>query len=151
MSLLFASCYFIRRFVHRVEGSRELTPESVKELQAFSMPRLMFPSGLQAALLLLVLIVTLVSEVNSALFVKNIPYVLLSTCFFVEYAVLFAYVAAHGHAPCSWGCCLFGHIFSHSVGGEVRAYRIRGNWIWPHFRSLLSLIALLGAFTFSPK
>ncbi|VDM27486.1 unnamed protein product [Hydatigera taeniaeformis] len=39
-----------------------MTAESVKELRAFSLLRLMFPSGLQVALLLLALMVTLVSE-----------------------------------------------------------------------------------------
>ncbi|KAL5111414.1 hypothetical protein TcWFU_008896 [Taenia crassiceps] len=56
------SCYFISRFVHCVEENRDLTVESVKQLQTFSLPRLMFPSGLQTALSFLILVVTLVSE-----------------------------------------------------------------------------------------
>ncbi|VDK36652.1 unnamed protein product [Taenia asiatica] len=62
LSRVVYSCYFISRFVHRVEENRDLTVESVKQLRAFSLTRLMFPSGLQTALSLLILIVTLVSE-----------------------------------------------------------------------------------------
>ncbi|KAL5968795.1 hypothetical protein TSMEX_003472 [Taenia solium] len=62
LSRVVYSCYFISRFVHRVEKNRDLTVESVKQLRAFSLTRLMFPSGLQTALSLLILIVTLVSE-----------------------------------------------------------------------------------------
>ncbi|KAH9286215.1 Protein RFT1 -like protein [Echinococcus granulosus] len=56
------SCHFINHFVHRVEENCDLTAESVKQLRAFSLFRLMFPSGLQMALSLLALVMTLVSE-----------------------------------------------------------------------------------------